>query len=234
MLKSSTLSSSEPALQDQGSPFAGRTSTGFVAFNLIKRILKGLAIALGLVSTAVPALTCRIERFLGDRDALFLFWGQAFALVPGMPGDYLRKCFYFLTLGRCSLNCEIGFLTFVHDRRTQIGHRVHIGTAVGLGWVSVGDGCLVASRVSILSGANQHQLGPDGRLTPHDRTTAKQLHIGHDTWIGEGAIIMADVASHCIVGAGSVVRKPVDSGSLVTGNPARSIRRPGDNQTSLS
>jgi virginiamycin A acetyltransferase len=206
----------------------------FGASALIKSVLKGLAIAIAMVIVSLPAFTCRLERFVPSRDAFFLFWGQTFALVPGLPGKYIRKCFYVFTLSGCSLKCEIGFLTYIHDRRSQVGERVYIGTGVGIGWVTLGDGCLVASRASILSGASQHQLCPGGRLTPFDRSTAKQINIGADSWIGEGAIVMADVESHSIVGAGTIVTKPVPSGSVVAGNPARLIRRLVDADNSQS
>jgi acetyltransferase-like isoleucine patch superfamily enzyme len=208
-----------------------REPTAASAFPIIKRIkpaLKGLAIALGMVVVALPAFTCMIERLLGGRDALFLLWGQAFALAPGLPGSYIRKCFYFLTVSRCPLSGEIGFLSSIHDRRTEIGARVYVGSGVGIGWASIGDGCLIASRVSILSGGSQHQFDADGRLTPFDRASARRVQIGADSWIGEGTIIMADVGSRVIVGAGSIVTKPITSGCVVAGNPARLIRHVGD------
>jgi virginiamycin A acetyltransferase len=231
MPNSPMLSSSVASHRADANPLPGAVSARSRTYNLIKSLLKGIAIVSGIIIAAVPALTSRVELYLTNRDPFFLFWGQTFAVLPGLPGIYFRKCYYFLTLRRCSLNCEIGFLTFIHDRRTQIGERVHIGSGVGVGWVSIGDGCLIASRVSILSGRAQHRIGSDGRLTPFDRNAAKQIHIGDDTWIGEGAIIMADVESHCVVGAGSIVTKPVTSGSLVAGNPARLIRRLIDGQT---
>jgi virginiamycin A acetyltransferase len=202
--------------------------------NLIKEFLKGFATTIGIVIAALPVLTVLIERLALSSDTAFLFWGQAFSLLPGLPGKYVRKCFYFLTLSRCTLNCEIGFLTHIHDRRTQIGERVYVGSAVGIGWAILGDGCLVASRVSVLSGRSQHQVGPDGRLTPFDGSAAKQTSIGQHSWIGEGAIIMADVGSQCIVGAGSIVTKPVSNKSMVAGNPARLIRILIDGQDLIS
>jgi virginiamycin A acetyltransferase len=234
MSESPMASSSETPHGAHASPLPGHSSAKLRTFNLIKSIAKGLAIGSGMVIAAVPALTSRVERFLSSREPFFLLWGQAFALLPGLPGHYIRKCYYFLTLRRCSLTCDIGFMTFIHDRRTQIGQRVYIGTAVGVGWVTLGDGCLLASRVSVLSGRTQHRVDPDGRLTPFDRSAAKQIHIGEETWIGEGAIVMADVGCHCIVGAGSIVTKPVASGSLVAGNPARLIRRLVEGQSPLS
>ena len=204
------------------------------AFELIKTCLKGFAITIGLIIAAMPALTCRVEVLFSSRDAMFLFWGQTFALFPGLAGHYIRKCFYFMTLRHCSLNCEIGFMTYIHDRRAHIGEGVYIGTGVGIGWVEVGDRCLLASRVSVLSGRAQHQFDSDGRLTPFDRSAARQVHIGQDTWIGEGSIVMADVESLCIVGAGSIVTKAVPRGSLVAGNPARLIRSLLDGQSPIS
>lgn len=223
------LSSSGPSEKPDTPPEIEPRPSPSDAKGGIKLILKAVANAIGISLTAILALTCWAERIISDRDAIFLFWGQGLAIVPGLLGIYLRRGYYFLTIRRCSLSCEIGFLTYVHDRRTQIGRRVHIGTGVGLGWVAIGDGCLLASRSSILSGSAQHRLGADGRLTPFDRAAARQVHIGRDSWIGEGAIVMADVADRCIIGAGSIVTRPVPAGSVVAGNPARLIRRLPDN-----
>jgi virginiamycin A acetyltransferase len=218
--------------QPQELRLAHPSTATFQISGRIKSCFKWSAIALGMVIAAFPALTSKVERYLSNRDAFFLFWGHTFALVPGLPGNYIRKCFYYLTLRRCPLNCEIGFMTYIHDRRAQIAERVYIGAGVGIGWVCIGDGCLIASRVSILSGDSQHRLDSDGRLTPFDRLSARRIKIGEETWIGEGAIIMADVDSRCIVGAGSIIRKPIPSGFMATGNPARLIRNLVERQDS--
>lgn len=53
-----------------------------------------------------------------------------------------------------------------------------------------------------------------------------RVHIGHDTWLGHGAIILPgrSVGIGAIVGAGAVVTKDVDPYQIVAGNPARVIR----------
>jgi acetyltransferase-like isoleucine patch superfamily enzyme len=191
----------------------------------VKSVLKGIGIALGLAVAALPAVTCWAEARLSGRDELFLFWGQAFALMPGLPGKYLRKCFYFLTLQSCSLRCDLGFLSYFSDRRSEVGRGAYVGFGVSMGLASLGDGCLVGNRACIINGGWQHTLGPDGRLTPFDSSSAHRIRIGAETWIGEGAIIMADVGSRCIIGAGSVLSAPVPDGCLVAGNPARFVRR---------
>ena len=51
-------------------------------------------------------------------------------------------------------------------------------------------------------------------------------YIGHDTWIGHGAIIMPEVkiGNGAIVGSAAVVTKDVEPYSIVVGNPARKIK----------
>jgi hypothetical protein len=55
----------------------------------------------------------------------------------------------------------------------------------------------------------------------------QRAHIGHDTWIGHGAIIMPNVTvgNGAVVGAGAVVTKDVPPYTVAVGVPARVIRR---------
>lgn len=203
-----------------------RSPEGSGTYRMAMAVLKGAGIAVGLTLVALPALTVRLELLVSSRrNELFPLWGQALALVPGLPGKYLRKCYYALALRSCPLDLDIGFLSYFNDRRSEVGRRVYVGGSVGLGYVRLGDGCMMGSRVSVINGGKQHAFGPDGRLTPFDRLAAPQVRIGADTWLGEGAIIMADIGDQCIVGAGSVVSRPVPDGCLIAGNPARFIRR---------
>jgi acetyltransferase-like isoleucine patch superfamily enzyme len=193
--------------------------------NLPRAALKALASALGVALATLPALTCWAEALVSDREECFLFWGQALSLVPGLPGKFLRRGFYYLTLRKGSLTCDIGFLSYFTDRRSELGNRVYVGYGVVLGLVTIGDGCLLGSRVSLLNGGQQHTLGPDAQLSPFDRLKASRLYLGDQTWIGEGAIVMANIGHHCIVGAGSLVSRQVPDGCVVAGNPARLIRK---------
>jgi acetyltransferase-like isoleucine patch superfamily enzyme len=71
------------------------------------------------------------------------------------------------------------------------------------------------------SGRRQH-LDEAGKLT--ERTIYETVTIGRETWVGEGAIIMANVGRRCIVSAGAVVTKEMPDNVVIGGNPARVIR----------
>ena len=59
------------------------------------------------------------------------------------------------------------------------------------------------------------------------RRRSRRAVIGHDTWLGHGAMIKPEVTvGHgAVVGAGAVVTKDVAPYTIVAGNPARLIRR---------
>ncbi len=54
----------------------------------------------------------------------------------------------------------------------------------------------------------------------------QRVTIGHDVWIGHGAIILpgTTVGNGAVVAAGSVVTKDVASYSIGAGNPAKVVR----------
>lgn len=59
------------------------------------------------------------------------------------------------------------------------------------------------------------------------RRQAKAVSIGHDVWIGHGAVIMPGISigNGAIVGANAVVTKDVPAYTIVAGVPAKPLRR---------
>ena len=187
---------------------------------LLVRLLNGLS----LIATSVAAVTCWLGRTSGRSDLVYSFWTHVFASIPGYPGMLLRRAFYRWTLQRCAADVTIEFGALITQRRAALGPGVYVGPYALVGWADIGAQTLVGSRASLLSGGNQHQWSPDG-WTPTGPTSLAQIVIGSRTWIGEGAILMANVGSGCMVAAGAVVSAGVPDGVMVAGNPARFVRR---------
>ncbi|HEV8348406.1 MAG TPA: hypothetical protein VGQ16_17640 [Vicinamibacterales bacterium] len=187
----------------------------------LKRMVNGIALAI-----ASPcAATCWIEARLTDHgEAVFAFWAQVFALLPGKPGMFLRRGFYRLTLDSCDPRCYIGFGAVFSHRQVRIERDVYVGTygLIGSAWLH--ERCLIGSRASLLSGGSLHELDADHRWTPSDARRLRQIHIGADTWVGEAAVVMADVGPGAMVAAGAVVSMAVPPAIMVAGNPARFVR----------
>lgn len=158
---------------------------------------------------------------------IFDLWTHVMAQLPGLPGQFLRRNFYRWLLPACAENVIIGYGALL-DRKAELGPGAYVGTYALIGWVQVGEGSLIGSRASIPSGGGQHRFLPSGTWSATDHTRMKRVTIGAHTWIGEGAVIMADVGERCMVAAGAVVAAPLPDGVMVAGNPARFVRRVGE------
>ncbi len=180
----------------------------------IKRLFQAIALVL-----AFPAATLTL---FGRLKPVYTFFAQSFALGPGLPGSYLRAAYYKMTLRKSSLDVTLAFGTYFVQPDTVLEKGVSIGAYCVIGRSSIGARSQIASHVLMPSGRRQHVRNADGTLsdTIHDRTC-----IGSDCWIGDGAVVMADLGERVTVGAGSVVTRPVPAGSVVVGNPARPIQR---------
>lgn len=109
-----------------------------------------------------------------------------------------------------NMNC-----TFVDDKEIRIGSHV-----------------LIASNVQIYTAS--HPVLPKERLVPDwkekgttfFRTYALPIEIKDNVWIGGGSIILPGVTigENSVVGAGSVVNRPIPANCVAVGNPCRVIR----------
>ena len=176
-----------------------------------------------LFIAALPMILLSLRRLGTFGDQAYYFFATSLALVPGKIGGFLRTAFYRGTAEDIHWDVNIGFGTFFTKRTVRIGHNVGIGAYCMIGSAVIGPHCRIASRVSIPSGKHQH-ASPDNADPSSADSLFSQIHIGQQTWVGEGAVILADVGAGCIVGAGSVVVHPVLEGCTVAGNPAKIIR----------
>lgn len=185
----------------------------------------GKAVANGLALFAVlPSLvTYRLFAMLmpARRVEAFQARSQLLSLVPGKPGIYMRRAFYRRTLASCSSTCSIGFGTILSTPEARIGEHVYIGARCMLGLTTIGDDTLLGSNVDIMSGRNQHHIDRLDIPIRLQGGTLTRVTVGRDSWIGNGARILADVGDQSVVAAGSVVVKPVTDRTIVGGNPAR-------------
>ena len=162
---------------------------------------------------------------IADRDGIFAGYAQLMSLIPGKTGSYLRNSFYRLTMNQCDDGVVISFGTLFSQRDTDIGTGTYIGPQCNFGSCAVGKDCLIGSGVHILSGKRQHAINDLETPIREQGGELTKVKIGDDCWIGNGAIIMADVGSQCVVAAGAVVVDAVEDRTIVGGNPAQLIRR---------
>ena len=193
-----------------------------------KRILKRLAFGACFVLVSPMIVAAWIEGRLWKGQALFVFLSQFLALVPGLVGVYLRGAYYYGSLEKCSWLVHVGFGSVFTHRGASVGAHVTMGAYCVIGHACIGDNVMMASRISIPSGRRQH-IDESGRMSSEPRFDS--VVVGGGSWIGEGAIIMANVGEQCIVSAGAVVVNETPRSCLIAGNPANVVRAlsPGAN-----
>jgi acetyltransferase-like isoleucine patch superfamily enzyme len=170
----------------------------------------------------------RLAGALHDPDKAFHGASQAISAVPGLFGETLRHEFYRMTLEECGEDCCISYGTIFSKRGARLGRRVYIGTRCTLGLVTLEDDVLLASNVDVISGSEQHRFEDVTQPIREQGGKITRVRIGADSWIGNRSVVMADVGNGCVVGAGSVVTKPIPDGSLAVGAPARVVGRRGE------
>ena len=188
---------------------------------MLKRQIKRM-VFLGFLILLLPFIVITwVEKHVTQSEVFFVGLGQLFSLVPGPIGKYVRGAYYFGTLDECSWEVHIGFGSLFTHRGARIADRVSMGSYCVIGHASIGRDVRMASRISIPSGKRQH-LDESGELSPG--TQYDQVKIESDCWLGEGAIILDNVAQGSIVSAGAVVTKAMPASSIIGGNPARVLK----------
>jgi acetyltransferase-like isoleucine patch superfamily enzyme len=189
--------------------------------NILKLITSGTCRVLLL---PLLALVKVMELFIKS-DQPFQLGAHSVSLIPGIIGNYFRKEYYRLTLARCAPDVCIEFGTIVNQATVEIGHRVYIGLRCSIGECVIEDDAIIGSNVDIISGKKQHNFERTDVVMREQGGALTKIVIGSDSWIGNSAVVMADIGEKSIVGAGSVVVDDVEPYSIMAGNPARLLRR---------
>jgi acetyltransferase-like isoleucine patch superfamily enzyme len=124
-----------------------------------------------------------------------------------------------MSLDSFGWDCTIEFGTWIAHRRVSIGRCVYVGGRCTLGMCSIGDHTLIGSNVDILAGRYTHRFDDLSKPICEQDHVFRQVRIGRNAWIGNSAVVMDDVGDDTIIGAGSVVVKPIPAGTIAVGNP---------------
>ena len=195
---------------------------------MMRALAKACCRAAALVTVAPLLASFHLKALIIGRDDALHGSTQTLALAPGLVGRYLRVAFLRCTLADCDPSAAVEFGTLFSRVGATIGRNAYIGPGCHIGLACIEADVLIASAVHIPSGAQTHGTA---RLDIPIREQAgeeKMVRIGVGSWIGSASIVMADVGRQSIVGAGSVVTKPVPEFSFAAGVPARVVhdRRP--------
>jgi virginiamycin A acetyltransferase len=190
---------------------------------ILKTMARGVAFVVimpALVSFAVRAMILGGDRAIEGST-------QMLSLVPGLPGQYLRRAFLSRTLAGCASSAVISFGTIFSKSGARLDERAFVGPGCYLGLVHIERDVLIGSGVHITSGRHTHGTG-DASAPIRDQPGERSLvRIGAGAWIGSAAVVMADVGANSIVGAGAVVTEPIPESVVAAGVPAKVIRRRG-------
>lgn len=187
--------------------------------------LKAACRAVATAAILPQLASFRLRAALMGENRALIGSSQLLSLVPGLPGQYLRRAFLARVLrGGCASSAAIEFGTLFSQIDARIDEQVYIGPRCHLGHVHLERDVLLAAGVHVPSGPHTH--GTDLSSSIHDQPGAlRVVRIGAGSWIGSNAVVLADVGRNTIVGAGAVVTRPLPDRVIAAGVPARVVRR---------
>lgn len=135
---------------------------------------------------------------------------------------------------------EIGARTVFAE--STLGDYSYVVNDSNIIYTTIGKFCSIAAHTRINPGNHPMQRASQAHFTYRasayfedaedeaaffDWRRSTSVTIGHDVWIGHGAIVLAgrNIGTGAVVAGGAVVTKDVPDYTIVAGNPARIIRR---------
>ena len=141
------------------------------------------------------------------------------------------------TLGKYT---EIG--AHCHVNNSTLGDYSYCVESTQIAYATIGKFANIAAHVRIYASMHPHQRaslhhftyrsswyfdGAEDDQSFFDWRASTPITIGHDTWIGHGAIVMPGIkiGTGAIIGSGAVVTKDVADFAVAVGVPAKTIRQ---------
>jgi len=135
---------------------------------------------------------------------------------------------------------EVGARTILTE--VSMGDYSYVVNDSQITYTTIGKFCSIAAMTRINPGNHPMQRATQAHFTyrtsayfPGEPDEAEffdwrrqhHIHIGHDVWIGHGAVVLPghNVGTGAVIAAGAIVTKDVPAYTIVGGNPARIIRR---------
>lgn len=125
---------------------------------------------------------------------------------------------------------KIGHNSYVHLKssftsQSTLGKYSYINSNTYISAADIGNYCSISANVGI--GLGEHDIdGGTSKALSSRSLLHKRTSIGHEVWIGFGAVIIQGVkiGNGAIIGANSVVTKDVPAYAIVAGVPAKTLR----------
>src|ERR1700740_1725935 len=135
--------------------------------------------------------------------------------------------------------CEVGARTILLD--VEMGDYSYVVNDAQITYTTIGKFCSIAAMTRINPGNHPMHRATQAHFTyrasayfPGEDDEAEffawrksyRVHIGHDVWIGHGAIVLPGrrIGTGAVVAAGAIVTNDIPDYPIVAGNPARPVR----------
>ena len=156
-----------------------------------------------------------------------VYWHQD---ILGMASDHFLTCSLATTQRRgwIEASSEFQFATLIHpssevSRKTRLGEGVIVEPlCVVAGFSKIGAHTRIGRRASI---GHHTAIGRFCTIHPGSLISGR-CSIADGVTVCTGAVIIdgIEIGENAVVGAGAIVTKDVEAGSLVVGNPAKTIK----------
>lgn len=155
----------------------------------------------------------------------FPYLSEMLSRMPFAFGWKLRRAVYARILPQMGKDVVLHYGVVIDDARTSFGNDIWVSVGSYIDYAIIEDHVLIGQHVVLLAGKNHHNTDRlDIPIKLQSNPAKEPITIGRGAWIGANATVMADVGHDAIVGAGSVVTKPVPPFAIFAGNPAKLIR----------